>query len=118
MNGNKSVGELLKECRLRSGKTQEEMARYFDVNRSMISRWETDEIAASYTTVRLWCAYTQGQDLMALDITGGRDAWKKYRQMEATMHSMKSVLADAHLMKKRKEKRNGTGWFGALRGRI
>ncbi|MFC3797933.1 multiprotein-bridging factor 1 family protein [Cohnella sp. GCM10012308] len=109
---------MLKASRERAGMTQQQLAMKLNVERSTIAKVETGAIKEpAYTLVREWCAATNGIDLMNLDFTGSNDGWKKLRQLETAMRNMKSTFETVHLMK-RKEKKNGTGWFGALRGRI
>lgn len=100
---NKNVGELLKACRLRAKKTQEEMAKHLHVDRSMISRWENDEIPAPYSVVRQWCAYTHGMDLMTMDLAGGTEGWKKLQKLEQTMRTMQEAMATISFQRKSSE---------------
>lgn len=100
---NKNVGELLKTCRNRAGKTQEEMAKHLYVDRSTVSRWENDEIPAPYAVVRQWCAFTQGIDLMTMDLSGGVEAWKKLQKLEQFMRSMQEAMATVSMQRKSNE---------------
>ncbi|WP_212960720.1 helix-turn-helix domain-containing protein [Cohnella xylanilytica] len=114
---NRSVGELLKESRLRAGKTQEEVARHLHVNRSMISRWENDEIPAPYEVVRQFCAYTNGTDLLTIDLTdGGVDGWKKLRKLETFVANIKAGMETVNFLRRRD--RNAGTELGRVRRRI
>jgi len=121
---NKNVGELLRTCRTRAGKTQEEMAKHLYVDRSTISRWETDEISAPYAVVRQWCAFTQGMDLMTMDLAGGVEGWKKLQKLEQMMRTMQEALATANVYRKSSEgqangdERIGRSGVRGLFGRI
>lgn len=122
---NRNVGDLLKACRLRANKSQKEMAKHLHVDRSMISRWENDEIPAPYAVVRQWCAYTQGLDLMTIDLGGGIEAWKKLQKYEEAMKRMKLEFDSVGMMRKKPDegqakKDGGSRWanLGGLRGRI
>lgn len=111
---NQSVGEMLKACRLRAGKSQGAMAAHLNLDQSVISRIENDEVTASYTLVRQWCAFTNGMDLMNLDFTGSADGWKKLRQLEDLMRQMRTSMESVNF------RRGGSGnvGLGAKLGRV
>lgn len=119
MKDGKAVGEMLKACRVRAGKTQGDMAAHLMLDQSVISRIEKGEVTASYTLVRQWCAHTQGMDLMSLDMTGGADAWKKLRQLEELMRQMRSGLESIQLKRRGGGRNVGLGTkLGRVLGRL
>jgi transcriptional regulator with XRE-family HTH domain len=80
--------------------TQGDMAAHLILDQSMISRLENGEVQASYSLVRQWCAYTQGMDLMTMDLAGGMEGWKKLQKLEQMMRSMQEALATASMQRK------------------
>ncbi|KKC45849.1 hypothetical protein VE23_25370 [Paenibacillus sp. D9] len=103
------IGEILKACRERAGMTQEELAKRLFVDRSIIARVETGATKSpSYTLVKQWAAATEGLEMVNMDLTGGRDGWKKLTAMETAMKQMKSVL-DVMPLRKRGAVKQGGG---------
>lgn len=103
------IGEILRACRERSGMTQEQLAKKLHVDRSVIAKVETGFTKSpSYTLVKQWAAATEGLEMVNMDLTGGRDGWKKLTAMETAMKQMKSVL-DVMPLRKRGAVKQGGG---------
>lgn len=95
------VGVILKACRERAGMTQEQLARKLHLDRSVIAKVETGIIKSpGYTLVKQWGAATDGLDIVNMDLTGGRDGWKKFTAMEAAMKQVRTVMDQMSLRKR------------------
>ncbi|QJC54414.1 helix-turn-helix domain-containing protein [Paenibacillus albicereus] len=104
------IGEILKACRERAGMTQEQLARKLHVDRSVLAKVETGAIKnPSYVLVKQWAAATEGLEMVNMDLTGGRDGWKKLTAMEAALKQVRSVMDGMSLRKRGAAKeRSGT----------
>ena len=111
-----STGELLRACRERAGMTQQELATKLYVDRATIAKVELGIIKEpSYTLVRQWCAATNGMDLMSIDFSGSSDGWKKLRQLEDLMRTMRAGIESVNFMRKGKRHERVGPKHGRLR---
>lgn len=104
------VGVILKACRERAGMTQEQLARKLHLDRSVIAKVETGIIKSpSYVLVKEWAAATEGLEMVNMDLTGGRDGWKKLTAMETVLKQVRTVMDGMSLRKRGAAKeRSGT----------
>lgn len=61
-----NYGEILKQCRERSGISQEELAFQLYMSQSDISKFENNGKEPTLSTVRLWLTATQSQAILLL----------------------------------------------------
>lgn len=61
-----NYGEILKQCRERSGISQEELAFQLYMSQSDISKFENNRKEPTLSTVRLWLTATQSQTILLL----------------------------------------------------
>lgn len=64
---------------------------------------ETGDIKnPSYTLVKLWAQATNCEDMVGIDLTGGRDGWVKLTKLEQAMKDLKTTMDAVNFMKKSK----------------
>lgn len=93
----KEIAEFLKECRLKKGLSQEQMAQRLYIDQAIVSKIENGKIQPAYSLVKQWAVVTDSKELLAEDIAGGN--WRKQRQMESTLSQMKNLLSSVNFMR-------------------
>jgi len=98
------IGKLLKECRLRKGLSQDQLAKALFVHRTTVTKIETGEIPQpSYSLVKEWAKLTDSLDMIGMDFAGS-EGWKKLQKLEKAMTQLKQTFELVNFMKrKRKE---------------
>lgn len=100
----RELPEVLQACRKRAGMTQDELARKLFVDQAIISNAENGKLPIAYVLVKEWARVTQGEDLITLHLTGGKEGgWKKLRQLEQAFEKIKTSLDLVNFMKRRKK---------------
>ncbi|QHT63891.1 helix-turn-helix domain-containing protein [Paenibacillus lycopersici] len=98
---------MLKACRERAGLSQRELSEKLHVDRSVVAKVEAGIVKQpSYALVKEWARITNGQEIVGLDISGGKDGWTKLRALEQVVGQMKSALDVVQFMRRRKERAN------------
>ncbi|UKS27172.1 helix-turn-helix domain-containing protein [Paenibacillus sp. HWE-109] len=88
------IGEILKFGRTRKGWSQEQLSKFLEIDRSVLSRIETGTIQQpSYVLVKQWAKVCECEDLVGLDLTGGENGWKKLLALENKMKKIKELVS-------------------------
>ncbi|AZN43384.1 helix-turn-helix domain-containing protein [Paenibacillus albus] len=105
MDTAKPIGEMLKACRERANLSQRELAELLHVDRSVVAKVEAGIVKQpSYALVKEWARLTEAQEIVGMDISGGRDGWTKLRKLEAMFGQVKSAMEMVHFFKRKKER--------------
>ncbi|WP_438447444.1 helix-turn-helix transcriptional regulator [Gorillibacterium sp. sgz5001074] len=85
------INEVLRECRLRAGLKQSELAERLSIDQAVISNVERGKTPPSYTLVKQWARATRSTDIIGMDL-GGNDGWKKFRKLEEAVKHARTLL--------------------------
>jgi transcriptional regulator with XRE-family HTH domain len=91
------IGEFLKKCREKSKMSQDQLAKQFPCDRSIISKAENGHHTYPMPFVKRWCELTDSEDDL-IAFLHGEEKWRKYEAYENYYIQSKASIQFVEMM--------------------